>query len=351
MTKRVAVLLAALCLLGAVSLSAQDRRDEEATKMIREYTTDQRFLTPLVDYLPASDTVPSPLKVLGYISGTPGKQTYYDDILRYYETLAGASDRVAVYDIGKSHQGNRMVVVAVADAELIADIDRYRGYTKELADPRTCDEARKAEIVKQAKPFYLLSGGLHSPETGSPEMLMELAYRLAVSDTEMIKRIRANVITLILPVLETDGWNRQVDWYYRHTKKYEDWENKPPSSPPYWGDYTAHDNNRDGIMVSQPLTRNIFNAFFMFHPQVCHDLHESVPLLYISTGTGPYYTFTRAGTPDICSGCRTTTTRSAAFTRPSVTRARTHTSAKSSSVGAAGSPRASGTGRCPRPRR
>ncbi len=258
--------------------------------MIHEYTTEARFLTPLVDYLPASDTIPSPKQVLGYISGTPGKHTYYDDILRYYRTLDEKCDRVKVFDIGKSHQGNMMVVVAVSDADTIADLDRYRAMTKALADPRVTDEERMGEIVKEAKPFYLISGGLHSPETGSPEMLMELAYRLAASDTEMIKRIRANVVALIVPVLETDGWNRQVNWYYRHTKKVEKWEDLPSRSTPYWGDYTQHDNNRDGIMVSQPLTRNIFNAFFMFHPQVCHDLHESVPLLYISTGTGPYYT-------------------------------------------------------------
>ena len=29
-------------------------------------------------------------------------------------------------------------------------------------------------------------------------------------------------------------------------------------------------------------------AYFDFHPQVMHDLHESVPFIYISTGTGPY---------------------------------------------------------------
>ena len=289
---RISKLLFAVALLAllAAPLAAQDVRDEEATRMIREYTTDPQFLTPLVDYLPASDTVPSPLDLLGYLPGTPGRLTYYDEILRYYHALAEASERVAIFELGRSHRGNMMIVVAVADAEAIADLDRYRAYTRALADPRSCDEERMREIVAEAKPFYLLSGGLHSPETGSPEMLMELAYRLAVSDTEMIRRIRDNVVTLIIPVLEMDGWNRQVDWYYRHTQHVEEWEDLIMRSPPFWGDYTQHDNNRDGITVSQPLTENIYTAFFMFHPQVTHDLHESVPLLYVSTGTGPYYT-------------------------------------------------------------
>ena len=36
--------------------------------------------------MPASDTVPSPLKFLGRIPGTPGELTYAKDIERYYES-------------------------------------------------------------------------------------------------------------------------------------------------------------------------------------------------------------------------------------------------------------------------
>jgi hypothetical protein len=125
---------------------------------------------------------------------------------------------------------------------------------------------------------------MHSPETGSPEMLMELAYRLAVEETPFIRNIRDNVITLITPVLEVDGRNRQVDlWRYRE-------KNPNVPTPPliYWGKYVAHDNNRDQIGMALALSRNAMKAYNDFHPQVMHDLHESVPFMYISTGTGPY---------------------------------------------------------------
>lgn len=263
--------------------------DEESTRQIREYTTDSKYSTPLVDHLPWSENIPAPHQVLGYVIGTPGKMTYYRDIVRYFRELESASGRVQVFEIGKSHQGNTMIAVAIADQATIENLDSFREKTRRLADPRTCSEGEMKALRGEAKPFYMFTGGLHSPETGSPEMLMEMAYRLAASDDPFIKEIRENVITLIIPVLETDGWNRQVDWYYHHTKEIEEYEDIPKSSPPFWGNYTAHDNNRDGIMLSQPLSRNLNEAFFRFHPQVLHDLHESVPLLYISTGTGPYY--------------------------------------------------------------
>src|SRR5215218_7159 len=47
--------------------------DEAYTAKIREYTTEPFFLSPLVDYLPASTSVPTPKAVLGDIAGSPTK--------------------------------------------------------------------------------------------------------------------------------------------------------------------------------------------------------------------------------------------------------------------------------------
>jgi hypothetical protein len=59
-------------------------------------------------------------------------------------------------------------------------------------------------------------GGLHSGETGAPEMLMELTYRLAVDDSALARQIRDNMIVTITPVAEPDGRDRYVDWYYAY---------------------------------------------------------------------------------------------------------------------------------------
>src|SRR5262249_43247952 len=57
----------------------------------------------------------------------------------------------------------------------------------------------------------------------------------------------------------------------------------------YWGKYVAHDNNRDAMGATLKLTQNVLNTWHQWHPQVLHDLHESVPYLYDNTvGDGPY---------------------------------------------------------------
>jgi hypothetical protein len=115
-------------------------------------------------------------------------------------------------------------------------------------------------------------------------MLMELGYRLAVEETPHVQAIRRGAVVLFTPVLEVDGRERMVD-LYRYRK------DNPTRTPPpllYWGKYVAHDNNRDGMGLALKQSQNVLKAVLEWHPTVIHDLHESVPFLYTSTGTGPY---------------------------------------------------------------
>ena len=262
-----------------------DKIDAAYTAKIKEYLQDARITTELVDHLPASDTVPSPLKFLGRVVGMPGELTYAKDIYRYYDALDKASDRIAVWRIGKTEEGREMVLLAVADEATIRQIEKYKAMTAALTDPRKTTEDQARQLLKTAKPIYWITSGMHSPETGGPEMLIELPYRLAVGESPLIQSIRSNVITLITPVIEVDGREKQVDTYYFNKKLPE---GAPRLPLMYWGKYVAHDNNRDGMGQRLALTRNVTKTFLEWKPTVLHDLHEQSTYLYASTGTGPY---------------------------------------------------------------
>ncbi len=255
------------------------------TAKIKENTTESYFMTELVDHLPASDKVPSPDKVLGYAVGEPGHLTYTKDLYRYYRELEKATTRVKVFTAPeRSEEGREQLLVAVGDDAAIAKLNRYKEITAKLADPRTINDAEAEQLVGEGKVLYWASGSIHSPETGSPEMLMELAYRLAVEESPFIQAIRKNVVVLITPTLEVDGRDMMVDTY--NYRKANPDKNAPPLV--YWGKYVAHDNNRDGLGMALALSRNQMKTFLEYHPTILHDLHESVPFLYTSTGTGPY---------------------------------------------------------------
>ncbi len=265
-----------------------DTPEPGSVEAIAKFTTEARFGNPWVAYVPASDTVPSPTKYLGHVVGAEGELSSTAKIYGYFRKLAEISPRVSVQVIGRSEEGRDILLSAIADEEGIRDLARFKAATAALADPRKTSPEAAETLIASARPIYYFNAGLHSTETGSPEMVMELAYRLAVSEQPMIKKIRSEVIVLINPVSEPDGRDKAVDWFYRYLRGKTDFDRLPPVSPPYWGHYVFHDNNRDTHQQALELTRAVTRMFFEFHPTVIHDLHESIPLLQTWNGTGPY---------------------------------------------------------------
>jgi len=261
--------------------------DQEYTDHIKKYTTDPSFISPLVNYLPASKTVPTPAKVLGDVSGAPDFLPYAEDVYKYFRMLEAATPRVKVFSVGKTEEGREMIAAAVADADLLAKVQENDARLAQLGDPRTIglDDAKAKALIDTSWPVYYITGTIHSPETGAPTALMELAYRLAVDDAPYIKYIRSHMIVLITPVVEVDGRDRMVDLYRWHKAH----PNELYPRLLYWGHYVAHDNNRDAMGMTLKLTQNVLNTYVGWHAQVLHDLHESVPFLYDNTvGDGPY---------------------------------------------------------------
>ena len=185
--------------------------DEEYTKKIREYTTEKFFLSPLVDYMPAKAGVPTPKAVLGDIAGAPGKLPYSKEVYDYMRQLAKAMPgRVKVYSIGTTEEGREHIAVAIASEALMSKLDANKANLAKLGDPRSIgmNDMAAAEIANIAAPVYYITGTIHSTEAGAPTALMELAYRLAVDDAPYVKNIRDHVITLITPIVEVDGRDR-----------------------------------------------------------------------------------------------------------------------------------------------
>jgi hypothetical protein len=264
---------------------AQQAQDPEFAKLVKEWTTGPEFTSPLVDHLPVAPGVPTPKDVIGYYAGAPKKLTHNADLLKYYRALEAKSPRVKVLPIGTSDEKRELAIVVVASEDSIKALDQNRQYLAQLADPRTLTPEQAKEIIGKAKPIYHLMGGLHSGETGPSEMLMELAYRLAVEDSPVINQIRDRVIVTITPVADPDGRDRYVDWYNKHLIDITNERDRMPG-PPYWGKYVFHDNNRD-INYSQTSMRALLGWYLQWHPPIMHDLHESVPFLYTFSGQAP----------------------------------------------------------------
>ena len=338
-------LLSVILLLSAPTVGAQEvvsetrdpgqTMDEDFAESYARWISEVRYGSPLVDHLPAVPGIPTPKDVLGHHIGAPKTLTYYEDILRYYRALAEATPRVSVESIGESDEGRELVVVWVSSDENMAGLERNRENLARIADPRGLSEAEIQRILNTTKPNYHVIGGLHSGETGAPEMLMELAYRVATETSPFVTGIRENVFVSITPVADPDGRDRIVDWFYRGLEREAllkaealekdsvageepdsvageepdsvageepdsvageepdsvagEEEERPRSrriSVPYWGKYVLHDNNRD-INLSQMVSRALTDWYFTAFPPIMHDIHESGTLLYTYSGGPP----------------------------------------------------------------
>jgi hypothetical protein len=284
-TGRFSLLALALCMGHAV---AQDSPEPGSTEEIAKATTSPQFLSPWVASLPASSSVPSPRAFLKRIAGAPGELVDSATAYGYARALAAASPRVEVFTIGRSEEGRDIVLLAIADEPGIQALDQLKKDTAALADPRKTDPAAAEQIVARARPIYYFNASLHADETGSTESVLELAYRLAVSEQPMIQRMRENLVVLINPVSNPDGRDKVVEWFYRFLKGKTDRNTLPRLSPPYWSKYAFVDINRDAHQLVHQETRAVSRMFFEWHPTVVHDLHESVALLMSWNGTGPY---------------------------------------------------------------
>ena len=284
----IALALCAPVLVAQKPNPPADTSEPGSTEAIRKATTEARFLSPWVASVPASSKVPSPEKFFGRIMGAPGELVNSEQARAYLQALADASPRVKFFTIGKSEEGRDIVMVAIADESGIKSLEQLKNATALLSDPRKVDSTATERLIASARPIYYLNAGLHSDETGSTESVLELAYRLAVSEQLMIREIREKLVVLINPVCNPDGRDKVTEWFYTYLKGKTDYANLPRQSPPYWSKYAFVDINRDTHQQTHETTRAVHRMFYEWHPTVVHDLHEAVPLLMSWNGTGPY---------------------------------------------------------------
>jgi hypothetical protein len=268
---------------------APDRAEAGTAEAIAALTSSLRFLPPPVAYLPAAPGVPSPAAILGHVAGAPeiGRAA---DVHRYFRRLAAASDRVRVLAIGSSEEGREIMLALVSAGHNLAELAYVREAAARLADPRRTPPGEAERLADGGKLVYYVVGGTQPGELASPEMLAELAYRLAVSERPEVRAIREEAIVLITPVAEPDAYDRAVEWYRRHLRQRAGvpWAQLSEIlAPPYAGHYggarwAAAGDSGMGLAS----TRAIAEGFFGFHPQVLQGLGTSPPLLSLG-GAAP----------------------------------------------------------------
>ena len=216
--------------------------------------------------------VPTPDAHLGYPLGADYHLAGWSTVVDYYRQVDAGSDRVVVRELGKTTEGRPYLAAFVSSSRNIADLDRLRAIQQRLAQPTGPEPASDlAGLVADSKAVVLVTCSIHSNETASTLMSMELLHRLATADDPATTEILDNTILILVPSANPDGVDIVADWYER--TKGHPWEGE--GLPWLYHKYAGHDTNRDWFMLNlketQLLTHLLYKEWF---PTLAYDVHQ-----------------------------------------------------------------------------
>jgi len=217
---------------------------------------------------------PTPESWFGHKIGVDRELLDWNKVVSYFYALPKSSDKIKVWEYGRSAENRPMIVAMIAAPEVLRDENRYREIQHRLADPRLTTLAEAEPMFRDGRNIVLLTCSIHATEVASTHSAVEFAYRLITEDSLRFRAILNNDILLLVPSLNPDGVDIVTGWYRKTlgTK----WEG---TGPPYvYQKYVGHDNNRDWYIFSQPETRaTISQLHNVWHPEIVYDVHQQEP--------------------------------------------------------------------------
>ena len=221
---------------------------------------------------PAVKPVPTPEQIVGFKPGTDRTLADFAQISRYFTALAAASPRVQLFTIGKTTEGRDMMLAAISSEENLKRLARFKDIARQLADSRGLSDDQARRLAHEGKAIVWIDFGLHATEVAPAQASGEVAYMVATSESDEMKRIRDNVILVTVPVMNPDGLDIVARWYRDHVGT----PFEGSGLPVLYQKYAGHDNNRDWYMQNLAETRVITNQLYHeWFPQVLYNHHQS----------------------------------------------------------------------------
>jgi len=234
-----------------------------------------------------AQTAASPEKHFGFQMGTDRKLIDWKQITAYFDLLSEKSDRLLVRKLGETTLGRPYIMAIISSAENIDKLPKYQEIQHKLANPYDLTEHDAKKLVKNGKAVIMLNMNIHSTEIGSSQESVELAWELAFSQDERIRKILDQVIILLIPSANPDGQQMVTDWY----RKYVGTEYEGCRLPWLYHHYAGHDNNRDWFLFNLQESRLLAPILYKeWYPEIIFDQHQmgsSGPRMYLPPYSDP----------------------------------------------------------------
>ncbi len=222
----------------------------------------------------AAQRVPTPAEVIGFELGSDFKLADYGEITSYFRALAEASDRVVLEEIGRSTLDKPLYVALISSPENLANRARHREISERLATVSGLNPDEARALADEGRAVVWIDGGLHATEVAHGQFTPELAYHVATDESAETRRIRDQVILIVMINMNPDGLDVVVNWYERNVGS--EYETSPTVE--LYHPYVGHDNNRDWYMFTQVETQAVARQLYhVWFPQIVYNHHQSGP--------------------------------------------------------------------------
>jgi len=220
-----------------------------------------------------AQTVPKPEEILGFKVGEDYHLATYAQAIAYFKKLAENSDRVRLFDMGKTTLGQTMTYAVISMPENLAQLDKFKENSRKLSLAQGLSDEDAVKLSGEAKAIVYIDGGLHASECAPAQHNIQLAYDLASATDPKTLRILNDVI-LILVFANPDGMNLLAEWYYPNIGT--PYEISP--MPRLYHKYAGHDNNRDSYIANLIETQNLTRLVHQeWYPVILYNHHQTAP--------------------------------------------------------------------------
>ncbi len=237
-----------------------------------------RIVLPLIFFfipvlLSSGQIIPDPEKILGFEIGADYHLATYTQAIEYFKILASNSDKIKLFDMGKTSMGQTMTYAVISSPENLSKLEHYKQIAKSLSLVRKLSELEAKKMAQEGKAVVYIDGGLHASECAPAQHNIQLAYNLLTAQDKNTLRILDDII-LVLVFANPDGMNLLAEWYHPNVgTPYE-----ISSLPWLYHKYAGHDNNRDSYIANLIETQNMTRLIHQeWHPVILYNHHQTAP--------------------------------------------------------------------------
>ncbi|MGH8203734.1 MAG: M14 family zinc carboxypeptidase, partial [Steroidobacteraceae bacterium] len=216
--------------------------------------------------------IASPERFLGFEVGE--RPIRHDELLRYFEYLAQASDRADLARYGQTPGGRDLVSLTISEPEHLRDRETIRSQRRRVA----ADPGADAGLTAKLPAAVWIGFGIHGDELSSSDAAVMLAYRLTAGEDPAIAGIRRNLVVTVDPMYNPDGRARALGHVGAFRRRQPALDHQDISHHPFWpggrGNHYFFDLNRDALYQVQEQSRDRVRAILAADPQLLVDAHE-----------------------------------------------------------------------------